>query len=194
MCFFKFLNLPTTLTLIRLIASILILPFLIVYLIPINLLWLNGLITILFLIVALTDFFDGYLARKYKLETSFGRELDHIADKFLVTSTLISLLAIKKIYFFWCLILILRELFLLALRLIATESNLSISVLFIGKLKTTFQFIMLSIIIANPDQHLSIAESYWNIIEMISIIGAVLFSLLSAFFYFNIFFKKFKFV
>lgn len=190
---FSSLNLPTTLTLIRLIASILILPFLIVYLLPLNYLWLNVLITMLFSIIALTDFFDGYLARKYKLETPFGRELDHIADKFLVTSTLISLLAINKIYFFWCLLLILRELFILALRLIATESNLAISVMFIGKLKTTFQFIMLGLIIANPYQNLG-SLSNWNIIESISIFFALFFSILSAFFYFNIFLKKFKFV
>ncbi|MDR3646364.1 MAG: CDP-diacylglycerol--glycerol-3-phosphate 3-phosphatidyltransferase [Candidatus Babeliales bacterium] len=191
---FLSLNLPTILTLIRLLASIIILPFLIVYLLPQNIFWLNSLITILFLLIALTDFFDGYLARKYKLETSFGRELDHIADKFLVTSTLISLLAINKIYFFWALLLILRELFLLALRLIATESNKAISVLFIGKLKTTFQFIMLGLIILNPAQNLGLTESYWNIIESITIFFALLFSLLSAFIYFNIFLKRFKFM
>jgi len=187
-------NLPTTLTLIRLLASIIILPFLIVYLLPLNIFVLNGLIALLFLLIALTDFFDGYFARKYKLETSFGKELDHISDKFLVTSTLISLLAINKIYFFWALLLILRELFLLALRLIATESNLSLSVLFIGKLKTTFQFIMLSLIILNPDQNLGLTQSYWNIIESISIFFALLFSLLSAFIYFNIFLKRYKFI
>lgn len=188
------LNLPTALTLIRLISSIILLPFLIVYLLPLNYLWLNCLITMLFSVVALTDFFDGYLARKYKLETSFGRELDHIADKFLVTSTLISLLAINKIYFFWCLILILRELFLLALRLIANEANLSISVMFIGKLKTAFQFIMLGLIIANPYQNLGLTLSNWNIIEAISIFFALFFSILSAFFYFNIFLGKYKFI
>ena len=47
----------------------------------------------------MTDFLDGYLARRYGLETAIGQALDPIADKFLVCSSLIALLAIKKIYF-----------------------------------------------------------------------------------------------
>ena len=91
------INLPNLLTLIRLFSSLFILPFLIVYFLPLNIFLINFFIIFLFILLSITDFLDGYLARKYNLETKFGRALDPIADKFFLSSTLISLLAINFI-------------------------------------------------------------------------------------------------
>jgi len=186
----KKINFPTFLTLLRLILSPCILPLALVYLLPYNFLWLNSLLTLFFVFLSLTDFFDGYLARKYNWETKLGRALDPIADKFLVSSTLIALLAVKKINFIWVLIIIGREFFLMGLRQIALENNFSISVSFWGKLKTSLQLIMLSFIILNPYQDYGINFS-WNILELFLILLAILISIYSAFQYYCEFKKSF---
>ncbi len=75
----------------RLIIAPVVLPLLLVYGLPYNVGWLNTVLAAIFVFFAFTDFLDGYLARKYQQETLFGSELDPIADKFLVYSTLIAL-------------------------------------------------------------------------------------------------------
>ncbi len=177
------LNFPIILTLIRLILSPLILPLCLVYLLPFNYLWLNFLLALLFVAFSITDFLDGYIARKYKMETKFGKALDPIADKFLISSTLISLLAIKKIYFLWVIILIGREFFMMGLRQIALENNYSIDVSIYGKIKTTFQIIMLTVIILNPFQEVK-DFNFFNALEMSLIAFTIFLSIFSAFQYY----------
>jgi CDP-diacylglycerol---glycerol-3-phosphate 3-phosphatidyltransferase len=185
----KVFNIPNFLTSIRLIFAPLILPFLLVYLLPLNNLFINFILAILFVLVSLTDFFDGYLARKYKMETKLGKALDPIADKFFMSSTLIALLASGKINFLWVNLLILREFFVMGLRQIALENNFAISVTFLGKLKTTLQIIMVTIIILNPYFN---GFSLFGIFEFLVILLTVGVSLLSAAIYFSLFFGKFK--
>src|SRR5947207_15018792 len=103
------ISLPMILTYIRLIGAPLVLPFFIVYLLPYNIFWLNCTLAVLFFLFGLTDFFDGYLARKYNQVTSNGALLDHVADKFLLYSTLIALIAAHKLYFFWAILWIRSE-------------------------------------------------------------------------------------
>src|SRR6266404_4937914 len=107
------ISFPMLLTYIRLIGSPIILPFFLVYLLPLNIFWINCSLAVLFFLFGLTDFFDGYFARKYQQVTTTGAMLDHIADKFLVYSTLIALIAAQKLYFFWAIIWIGREFFIL---------------------------------------------------------------------------------
>src|SRR5579863_3418124 len=133
------LSLPMLLTFIRLIGSPIILPFLLVYLLPYNTFWLNCSLAAIFVLFGLTDFFDGYLARKYHLVTPTGAMLDHIADKFLLYSTLIALLAADKLHFFWAILWIGREFFVMGLRQISLENSFSITVSSWGKLKTVMQ-------------------------------------------------------
>ena len=150
MSFKDLVNVPNILTLIRLVLSPIMLPVLLVYLLPLNIFWINCLLAILFALFSITDFFDGYLARRYAQVSSFGRFLDPIADKFLIFSTLVALLAINKIYFVIVLILIGREFFVLGLRQMALENNLSIHVSWFGKIKTLFQLLYLTVLIINP--------------------------------------------
>ncbi|MGE0010096.1 MAG: CDP-diacylglycerol--glycerol-3-phosphate 3-phosphatidyltransferase [Candidatus Babeliales bacterium] len=178
------LSLPLTLTGIRLIIAPLLLPFLVVYLLPLNLLWLNCLIGVLFFAFGLTDFFDGYYARKNNQVTLLGALLDPIADKFLNLSTLLGLLVVHKISFFWVMLFIARELFVMSLRLIAAEHGKSISVSWHGKLKTTAQFVYITVAICNP-----LASSYTTFtrIEEILLCIAVVSTLLSAYAYYRSF-------
>lgn len=183
-------SLPMILTFIRLIGSPLILPFFLVYLLPYNILWLNSGLALLFFLFGLTDFFDGYLARKYHQVTQYGAMLDHVADKFLLYATLIALIATHKLYFFWAIIWIGREFFVMTLRQIALEHNFLITVSSWGKLKTCLQIICLTFIIINPYQHYGMSALYWNGIELILLIVATLFSIASAHNYFSIFIKQ----
>ena len=175
------------LTYIRLIGAPLVLPFFLVYLLHYNIFWLNCTLAVLFFLFGLTDFFDGYLARKYNQVTAHGALLDHVADKFLLYSTLIALVTAHKLYFFWAIIWIGREFFIMTLRQVALEKNLYIAVSSYGKLKTVLQIMCLTVIIANPYHRLSFYASYSNIFELILLACATIVSVLSAYHYFSLF-------
>ena len=101
--------------------------------------WQTYLVGSLFTLVSFTDFFDGYLARKYNAESILGSILDPLADKMLITSTFIALLSVGKIDP-WAVFLILsREFFITGLRVVLASHNLNVSSSFIGKSKTVAQ-------------------------------------------------------
>jgi len=185
------LSLSCKLTLFRLICSPLILPFFLVYLLPYNNFVINNALAGLFLCFGATDFFDGYFARKYHQVTKIGATLDHIADKFLLYSVLIALVAVDKLYFFWAIIWIGREFLVMGLRQFSLENNFSVVVSSWGKLKTVLQIMSLTIIIVNPYQLLGLDECWWNKIELIFLIIATLFSLFSLYDYYTVFMKRF---
>jgi CDP-diacylglycerol---glycerol-3-phosphate 3-phosphatidyltransferase len=190
----KSLNTPNLLTIIRLICSPVFLPILIVYLLPYNIFWVNCIVVLLFGFLSVTDFFDGYLARRLQQETVLGRVLDPIADKFLLYATLIALLAAGKIYFYWVIILIGREFFVMGLRQIALENNFTIKVSALGKLKTTLQMITLTVLILNP-YHTTVSwqglcnNILWNGGELLLLILTTAVALLSAQRYYRAFMK-----
>lgn len=198
MSFKDLINVPNVLTLIRLVLSPIMLPVLLVYLLPLNIFWINSLLAILFALFSITDFFDGYLARRYAQVSSFGRFLDPIADKFLIFSTLVALLAVHKIFFVWVLILIGREFFVLGLRQMALENNLSIHVSWFGKIKTVLQVLYLTVLILNPYHSFSgsglsrlVQDMYhapgWTALETLLMVAAVAMTIISAERYYHAF-------
>ena len=105
---------------------------------------LYGFALLLFILASLTDFYDGYLARKYNLESLLGEGLDPIADKILICFVIVSLaMVLESTYlgFFGC-ILIAREFWVSALRDLNARNNQSAAtqVTYLAKLKTTMQF------------------------------------------------------
>lgn len=187
------LNISLSLTIARLVLSFSLIPFLIFYFLPHNMWWMNALVAFVFSLICITDFLDGYLARLNKEETSLGKILDPIADKFLVYSTLVSLLAVGKIYFYWVILLIGRELFVTGLRLIALENKFKINVSYLGKIKTIFQMIMLTFLILNPYQNVSVDKALvWHKVEWILLSSTIILSLLSAALYCHSFVKEWK--
>jgi CDP-diacylglycerol--glycerol-3-phosphate 3-phosphatidyltransferase len=96
---------------------------------------------IIFIFASITDFLDGYIARKKNLVTMFGSFLDPIADKFLVVSTLIMLLSLQRVPDWVVIVLVLREMYMMSLRLFAVHEGITVHVNDIGKWKTTFQMI-----------------------------------------------------
>ena len=124
------LNLPTILTLSRIV----LIPFFVVsvYQHPI----LGALV---FGIASITDFLDGYLARRSGEITKFGIIMDPIADKFLIISALIVLVDMERLSAWIAIILIVREFLVTALRVVALSRDIVIPAEMGGKLKTTAQ-------------------------------------------------------
>lgn len=123
-------NLPTILTLSRIV----LIPFFVlsVYQHPV----LGALI---FSIASITDFLDGYLARRSGQITTFGIIMDPLADKFLVISALIVLVDMERLSALIAIILIVREFLVTGLRVVALSKNIVIPAEMGGKLKTTAQ-------------------------------------------------------
>jgi CDP-diacylglycerol--glycerol-3-phosphate 3-phosphatidyltransferase len=157
---YETLTFPNILTLVRLIISPIVIPFLMVYLLPFNIFFINFSLAILFLLFGLTDFFDGYYARKWGQVTQLGAMLDPIADKFLLCATLISLIAAQKIYFYWVIILIGREFFVMGLRYIASERRIDLPVSWLAKIKTGVEIFYIAFVIGYiPSEHMGLFHS-----------------------------------
>ncbi|MBQ8522265.1 MAG: CDP-diacylglycerol--glycerol-3-phosphate 3-phosphatidyltransferase [Clostridia bacterium] len=133
------MNLPNKLTILRVIMIPLVMVFYMVDAIPYGKLIAIG----LFVIAALTDFLDGYIARKYNLVTDFGKFLDPIADKLLVASVLFMIAIDGTIPNPWGVIVVSlimgRELIIDAFRLIACTKGIVLAADIIGKAKTMVQ-------------------------------------------------------
>ena len=105
---------------------------------------------ILFVVAASTDAVDGHIARKYNLVTDFGKFLDPIADKLLVTAALLALMCVDKVYAWATMIILIREFIVTGLRLVADTKGIVIAAGQLGKLKTVFQTAALSVLLAAP--------------------------------------------
>ncbi|MES3003065.1 MAG: CDP-diacylglycerol--glycerol-3-phosphate 3-phosphatidyltransferase [Pseudomonadota bacterium] len=103
----------------------------------------NLIATVMFVVFALTDWLDGYLARKLNQTSSFGAFLDPVADKFLVCASLLVLVHLQRADVFVALIIIGREIAISALRewMAQIGASKSVAVHMIGKVKTTVQMI-----------------------------------------------------
>lgn len=147
------MNLPNKLTIFRIILIPFLLIFLLFDFIPLDSQIKRYIATFIFILASITDAFDGYIARKYNLITNFGKFMDPLADKLLVTSTLIALIGIKHAVVplnHWVVIIIIaREFFMTGFRTIAMEKNIVISAAKSGKLKTIFQMIMIIFLLLN---------------------------------------------
>ncbi len=121
--------------------------------------WQNWVAWGVFAIASLTDFFDGYLARKYHLSSKLGALLDPVADKILVAVVMISLLikhsaGWEGIFLMLCAVVIIgREIVISALREFMSGLNIrnAVAVQYIGKVKTTVQIFALGFLIVYED-------------------------------------------
>ena len=138
------MNLATKLTLLRIIA----IPFFLLAFLwkaPDQSLasdWGKIIATVIFIIAAITDYYDGYLARKYKQVTTFGKFMDPIADKLLVSTALIVLAEYRSLSYAssWvAIIIIAREFAVTGLRLVCAEKGKVIAASNAGKIKTASQ-------------------------------------------------------
>lgn len=145
------MNIPNYLTLLR-IAAIPVVVLL--YFLPYS--WAHSAASILFALAAITDWLDGYLARKLNKYSSFGEFLDPVADKLLVAAALVAITGSDAVPFMVipAIIIIGREITISALREWMAEigKRSSVAVMYLGKVKTTLQLVALTILLwVHPD-------------------------------------------
>ncbi len=142
------MNTPNKLT----VARMIIVPFLVVFLLTG---WggdANRYISLaLFVVASVTDWFDGYLARKNNLVTNFGKFMDPLADKLLVCSAMICMIELNRLPAWFVIIIIGREFIISGFRLIAAENGIVIAANYWGKFKTASQMIMIILLIIHFD-------------------------------------------
>ena len=174
-------NLPNRLTMFRVV----LIPIIIfsMYAVQVQYDWalahtklLNYVAAWTFVLASITDFLDGFIARKKNIVTVFGSFLDPIADKFLVISALIMLQAMNRVHVIVVLILVLREMYITALRLLAMEKGISVPVGTLGKWKTATQMVGIPFLMA----HDTFIGINMTMLGTIAIYLASIFSLYSA--------------
>jgi len=155
------MNLPNKLTIFRVI---LIVPFVVILLGSYHgwglieglfggiLEYVDYIALAIFVVASLTDLLDGKIARKYNLVTNFGKFMDPVADKLLVCAALICLVEIGRIPAWVVTIIISREFIISGFRLIASDNGVVIAASYWGKFKTTFQMVMICLMLANIAQ------------------------------------------
>jgi CDP-diacylglycerol--glycerol-3-phosphate 3-phosphatidyltransferase len=125
---------------------------------------------VLFAIAAVTDFFDGYLARRWNVTTTLGSFLDTTADKLLVTGVLVALVSVERVSPWIATIIIGRELVIMGLRGVVAADGLVMAPSMWGKVKTNVQFFAILLAIVRPD--VSVAGVYAD--EWLMIAAAII--------------------
>jgi cardiolipin synthase len=135
-----FFTVPTLLTWTRIVAIPLLMG---VFYLGVPKQTQNLIATVMFVVFALTDWADGFLARKLNQTSSFGAFLDPVADKFLVCASLLVLVDLQRADVFVALIIIGREIAISALRewMAQIGASKSVAVHMLGKIKTTVQMV-----------------------------------------------------
>jgi CDP-diacylglycerol--glycerol-3-phosphate 3-phosphatidyltransferase len=136
------MNLPNKITIGRIIAA----PFFMIFLLIDNM-YVRYLATLLFVTAALTDAYDGYLARKTGVVTGFGKFMDPLADKILVSTAFIAFVALGYVKTWMILVIIFREFFVTGLRSLAAYKGVVIMPSYVAKWKTGCQMTVIIIIL-----------------------------------------------
>lgn len=140
------LNLPNFLTLLRIVAV----PVVVVALLDET---PNGdmLAAAVFALAAMTDGLDGYIARSRDAVTTFGKLMDPLADKLLITAALVSLVSLNRLPAWVAMVIIAREFLITGIRAIAVERGVVIAASLMGKVKTVLQIgAVFALILVNP--------------------------------------------
>ena len=152
-------NIPNMLTIFRII---LIIPIIILFLIDTNFktcysLQIDGntinidlkyiIIALLFIIASISDFFDGYLSRKYHWQSNFGKFWDPLADKILVNVTFVLLAIVNFTHIGFVLVFIIRDIIVDGIRMYSSSKNIVLAADKFGKLKTFFQHTDLQLVL-----------------------------------------------
>lgn len=164
------MNLPNKLTMLRVI----LIPFFVLFLLT----DLGGgagkwIALAIFIIASLTDLLDGKIARKYNLVTNFGKFMDPLADKLLVCSAMICLIPLGRIPAWIVCIIVAREFAISGFRLIAAEKGTVIAASYWGKFKTTFQMIMVILMLADIPQLHTLTQVIMWIATILTIVSLV---------------------
>ena len=166
------MNLPNKLTTFRVI----LIPFFVFFLLaPYFEGYGNYIALVIFIVASLTDFLDGKIARKYNLVTNFGKFMDPLADKLLVSTALICFVSIpdNPMPVWGVIVIISREFIISGFRLVAANEGIVLAASWWGKIKTTVQMVMSVLLIVNFDGEVI------DIIENIFIYAAIALTVIS---------------
>ena len=154
------MNLPNKITLGRIIVA----PFFMIFLLIDNR-YSRYLATLLFVLAALTDAYDGYLARKTGVITGFGKFMDPLADKILVSIAFIAFVALGYVQTWMVLLIILREFLVTGLRSLAAYKGVIIMPSYVAKWKTACQMTVIIVILVyiNLESTLPLLGYQWGI-------------------------------
>jgi CDP-diacylglycerol---glycerol-3-phosphate 3-phosphatidyltransferase len=129
------INIPNALTLSRIVLA----PVLFIVLLKSPGRFLSFVAALVFALASLTDFFDGYLARRMNLVTALGEFLDPLADKLLVGVALIMMIQLERVAPWIVALIVGREILVMSLRMVAAREQIVIETTKIAKYKTGFQ-------------------------------------------------------
>jgi len=152
-------TLPNLLTLFRIFVTPLF--FILFFYFPTKVFSL--LASLLFTLASLTDFLDGYIARRWNLETSLGKFLDPLADKLLVAVALIMLIPLDRVPSWMVAVIIGREILVTGLRVVAVTEGMVIAASRLGKYKTVLQIVSVICLLIHYEYQLNIQSSYFLI-------------------------------
>ena len=158
------MNLANKLTTFRVLCIPIFVVFMLIESIPYN----YYLAAIVFIVASITDLFDGKIARKYHLVTNFGKFMDPLADKMLVSAALICLTP-KMIPSWVVIIIIRRELFISGFRMLAADQGIVLAAGWWGKFKTAFSMVMIIVLIVNTPLNNSVLYIIGQILIWISL-------------------------
>lgn len=173
------MNLPNKLTILRTI----LIPFFLVAMLWDQVPYGNWIALTIFAIASITDMLDGMIARKHNLVTNFGKFMDPIADKLLVSSAMIAFVELDKMPCWIVIIIIAREFIIGGFRTVAADNGIVIAAGIWGKIKTAEQMVMLCILIADFGSVFPGAASGIHLVEDILIYVALVLTIISLFDY-----------
>ena len=163
------MNLPNKLTIFR----VFLIPFFVVLLLFDITAYDKWIALAIFIVASLTDFLDGYIARKYNLVTNFGKFMDPLADKLLVCSAMICLVELARIPAWVVIVIIAREFIISGFRLVASDNGVVIAASYWGKFKTTFQIVMICLMIADLEPLILITQIVMWVALALTVISLV---------------------
>ncbi len=163
------MNLPNKLTIFRVI----LIPFFVVFMLVDITAYDKWIALAVFIIASLTDLLDGKIARKYNLVTNFGKFMDPVADKLLVCSALICLVALERIPAWIVIVIIAREFIISGFRTLAADNGVVIAASYWGKFKTTFQMVMICLMIADIEALLIVTSVVMWIALSLTVISLI---------------------
>jgi CDP-diacylglycerol--glycerol-3-phosphate 3-phosphatidyltransferase len=183
-------TIPNILTLFRIVVTPLF--FILFYYFPTKVFSL--LASLLFVTASFTDFLDGYIARRWNLESSLGKFLDPLADKLLVAVALIMLIPLGRVPSWMVAVIIGREILVTGLRVVAITEGLVIAASKLGKYKTVFQIAAVTCLLMHYEYHLFIKSPYllvnFHQVGMVLLWVALLITVWSGIDYFRKFFRQ----
>lgn len=155
------MNLPNILASLRIVLAPVLFFLLTHHFESLHQTWVNYFAALTFGVAALTDFFDGYIARAWGQKTTLGAILDPLADKMLILAAFLGLmlregalsanLTLYTLYAWAIYLILVREFFITGFRVIMASEHLDVSASFAGKLKTAFQIIAVIFLIMRWD-------------------------------------------